>query len=286
MPYAFQPGDATIRAAFRRIAVEQSGHAIAALSVSGPNRAARVHEARKAIKKLRALLRLFRPAFPRFRRENRALRDIGRGLAPLRDADVTTGLLADLAAETGLPVPDLPPGAAPLTPAEVETRLQTAIAGLKALRQRARGWKLDAQGFEALERGLARSWDDGRKALKRARRHGTPEAIHELRKRLKDHWYHARLLAPAWPAMIGLHRQLAGDLGEALGRHQDLAMLEPVLGNLPNLRPLLALARQQRGAILADALPQATRLYAEPGAALAARWRKYWKAADPALPRV
>src|SRR3954449_3365576 len=59
-----------------------------------------IHDARKRIKKPRALLRLARPGLKKaeYRRRNRALRDTGRGMSASRDADVlvqTVDLLAE-----------------------------------------------------------------------------------------------------------------------------------------------------------------------------------------------
>src|SRR3954449_13245012 len=58
-----------------------------------------VHDARKRIKKTRALLRLARPAMTRgaFQRRNRTLRDTARGLSGARDADVMAETVSDLA---------------------------------------------------------------------------------------------------------------------------------------------------------------------------------------------
>ena len=49
-----------------------------------------IHDARKRIKKTRALLRLARPGLKTkaYRRRNRELRDTGRGMSGTRDADV------------------------------------------------------------------------------------------------------------------------------------------------------------------------------------------------------
>ena len=49
----------------------------------------------------------------------------------------------------------------------------------------------------AIESGLLRSYRDGRKAFAQARREPSIEALHTWRKRVKDLWYHERLLAPA-----------------------------------------------------------------------------------------
>src|SRR5258705_7559118 len=63
------------------------GRALDCLAESGKIDA-RVHAARKAIKRARAALRLMRPAlaFEVYERENRALRDAARCLSPLCDA--------------------------------------------------------------------------------------------------------------------------------------------------------------------------------------------------------
>ena len=68
---------------------QQSAAALSCL-VLGPFDARRVHAARKALKQARAALRLLRPCLDAavYRRENLALRDAGRALAPLRDARV------------------------------------------------------------------------------------------------------------------------------------------------------------------------------------------------------
>ena len=57
-----------------------------------------VHETRKALKRLRALLVLLRPELgaKRYARENAALRDCGRRLAGARDAEVMLGTLDSL----------------------------------------------------------------------------------------------------------------------------------------------------------------------------------------------
>src|SRR5215208_5141851 len=58
-----------------------------------------IHEARKDVKKARALLRLVRADLKAgaYRRENRELRDAGRALSALRDADVLVETIDGLA---------------------------------------------------------------------------------------------------------------------------------------------------------------------------------------------
>src|SRR5689334_2251019 len=96
MAYRLSTDD--LAASFRRVAGEQLGGAAGGLEdPDDPVEA--VHDARKRLKKTRALLRLARPAMraDAFRAYNRELRDQGRALSGARDADVmveTVDLLA------------------------------------------------------------------------------------------------------------------------------------------------------------------------------------------------
>src|SRR5688572_28848189 len=75
----------------RRVAAEQLEDAVGQLQNGmSDDPVTAVHEARKDLKKTRALLRLTRSGLPKstYRSENRALRDAGRSLSGTRDADV------------------------------------------------------------------------------------------------------------------------------------------------------------------------------------------------------
>ena len=85
--------------AVERVRREQLGAAAESLR-DGDDPIEAIHDARKRIKKTRALLRLARPGLEKaeYRRRNRALRDTGRGMSANRDADVLVEL-AELLAE-------------------------------------------------------------------------------------------------------------------------------------------------------------------------------------------
>ena len=72
--------------ALRRVAREEAQHAIAHLT-SSEDRHEAIHEARKSVKKVRALLRLLEPQLGNVARNaNRRLRDLGRTMSVLRDS--------------------------------------------------------------------------------------------------------------------------------------------------------------------------------------------------------
>src|ERR1700733_5543943 len=65
-------------------------HAISRLAHSSRDRAEDIHTARTTIKRIRAILRLIRPAIgaATFRKENQRLQETARLLAPMRDAAI------------------------------------------------------------------------------------------------------------------------------------------------------------------------------------------------------
>ncbi|MDP3897781.1 MAG: CHAD domain-containing protein, partial [Mesorhizobium sp.] len=156
---------------------------------------------------------------------------------------------------------------------------------MQAVRERAGDWRLDADGFDALAEGIGAAVAGARKAMRRARADPAPETVHDWRKRVKDHWYHARLLAPLWPVPMDAHARAADRLGELLGQHHDLAVLtararaEPgPLGDRAAGRKLLRrLVAERQAALEANCFAIGARLLAEPPDALVHRWRAYWK---------
>ncbi|MBF9035006.1 CHAD domain-containing protein [Rhodobacterales bacterium HKCCE2091] len=292
MGYAFASDDRTAGAALRRIADEQLGRGIAALSEKDADTLHdRIHEARKSAKKLRGLARLVRPAFPAYSDVNERLRDAARHLSPIRDRTAVIESLDRIVAGVGKEVDT--EGLKPLRAAlearrdeaarapDLPDRIATFRDTLQVLTVEVRHWDLDSKGFGAIAGGLAKTYGRARTALDTAEAEPTPEQLHDWRKRVKYHWYHTRLLCPIWPEMMVPHRDAADRLADALGRHRDLVTFEPLLsdGDLPKrARKLLApLVTSRSDAIVSDAFVLGRRLLADEPDALAARWRAWWK---------
>jgi CHAD domain-containing protein len=195
-----------------------------------------VHEARKDIKKLRALLRLVRDALGegRFRRESHRFRDAGRTLAGARDAEVKLQTLAALEERSPEKLPD--EAAEPLRGAlEAERPGAASAADLEALERAAgmiregrRGiasWRLEGANMELIEAGLRRSYRRGRKLLRAVRADPTDHNVHEWRKRVKDLWYGLRIIVLIGSDEVGGRAELAHDVSNLIGDHHDLAVL-------------------------------------------------------------
>ncbi len=296
MGYRFRHDDDSAEAGFRRIAAEQLGRAVASLEDDGALHKG-VHDARKRIKKVRGLLRLVRPAFKGFARENAGLRDAARTLSGLRDHAAMIEALDRLAAR----YPERIDGRrmVPLR-RELEARRDEAAGAndladrIEAFRQvlrdakdRAEDWRLKAQGWDALGPGLARIYGEGRETMAVAHKTGRGEDFHEFRKRVKDHGYHARLLAPVWPVLMEPYAALLDDLGEVLGEQHDLVAFAPMVAGsalAPDARAELEdLIVEERRRLEARALVVGARVYAERPKAMARRMGAWWAAwaADP-----
>ncbi len=284
-------------AGIRRVAREEIDEAIELLENRKADPSETVHELRKQVKRIRAVVRLVRDELGEevFRRENRALRELGRRLSAARDAKVRVSALDLLRKrEKGkLARSDVAPIrrrlAARHRAAVRRARRPEALArigkDLRALRRRARTWPLRKAGFGCLEPGLRRAYRDGRRAEAEAYRARTDEAFHEWRKRAKDLRYQVSLLEPAWPEMMkdverGLH-----DLTDRLGDDHDLGDLRRVLtgrrapGNgAKRVERLTDRIAHRRSALQAEARPIGARIYSEKPRRFSTRMESYWDA--------
>jgi CHAD domain-containing protein len=295
MPYRLLASDPTLEAALRRIAGEQIDGALRSLEATGEARAEAVHDVRKRCKKVRALLRLVRPGFAGYAQENAVLRDTARLLGAARDAKVLGDTFDAVVAD----YPDTLDGAAlgalraALAPvgtdrrdyADLDALFAEARTHLLALRHRVQEWSLEADGWQALGRGLADVYGRARKARKRAVRKPSGETHHAWRKRVKDHWYHARLLRRIWPEQMTHRAAFANELAELLGDHHDCDVLEEALAaqlavhvDPDAVETLIALTRRRRALLEERAHRLGKRLQVDKPHTLAARWGEWWHA--------
>ncbi len=294
MAYKLQAVE-TVQDGLRRCAREQLDRAIDELTTrveDDPVEA--VHDARKALKKARSLLRLCRGALggDERRRENAALRRAGRALSSARDAEAKLQAVDDLSRRFAGRVPQstfstmrrhLEADRNPARRRLLESGLTDQVSDeLRLVRRRIDAWPLENGGWQALAPGLLRSYRCGREAMQLAHREPTVENLHEWRKRTKDLWYHLRMLKPMAPGIVGGHADEADELSDLLGDDHDLAILRKDLersaGELAiDLDAVLELIDHRHAELLAEALDVGQRLYAEPCKAFHRRLHDYWK---------
>lgn len=281
MPYRFTPKDKSVARAVRRIARARFAASAGLVETGRLPQAELVHELRTNVKKVRALLRLVRPNFRDYATENAALREAARMLTALREAEVMGQTFDSVAAHVHTPTDALIALRAQVVrpaagPDDAQALLQAHADAIAKIDRRARDWKVAGDGFGALEAGLERSWTAAQKAMRAARSDPSGEALHLWRKRVKDHWYHARLLQPIWPETMVHHMAAAETLGELLGDARDLAFLAEALAGLPEAADIRTAARDEEARLLGNARALGRRFLSEPAGDLSRRWRGWW----------
>jgi CHAD domain-containing protein len=278
-----------LAAEVRRVAREQIDAALGGLEHTASNPSEGVHEARRRLKRVRALLRVARePLGDVYGEENRRLRDVGRALAGLRDAEVARQTF-----DRVFPDPrPLPIGAlrealeARLAHAGEEReplseRRPRLIQELRKGRRAIECWPLSGvEGFDGLEPGLVRSYRRGRRGLRRSAKRRDPREFHEWRKRVKYHREHIRLLQETWKRPLRGRRRSLSRLSDLLGEAHDLFMLRQGLVDAtetPPEEPLSVLDRHRRQ-LESEALLLGRRLYVEKPRRLVDRLRVCWEA--------
>lgn len=281
----------------RRIALDQLDRAHDELTDPELDHGGAVHQARKRFKKIRAILRLVRPVLgkSRYRRHNRTFRDLGRALSGPRDAEVMVETLDKLLGSGAHePAPPVFTGLRAHLEArrdawkaerkgELEARMGEVEQALATTRPALERLPLGARGYDAVAPGLKRAYKRGRKALARAVDAPGDERFHELRKRVKDHWYHTRLLKKVWPDAMTCRAHLLKDLSDLLGDDHDLAVFRITLADAPagalttgerERLERLVVARQAQ--LRERAVPLARRVYAEKPRHHTRRISGYW----------
>lgn len=289
--YVFRADDPA-GANMRRIVKTQLTGALRTIG-SGKPVPEKVHEVRKRCKAIRGVYRLARPVLKDasvYKRDNGRVRDAARRLSDSRDRRVSLDLCEDLIARP--PTEDVAAAAASLrarlldevsgtqaTEGDAALALEEAAEILRAVRKDVDDWRLAKKGYAAVGPGIERSYGGGYDALATVRADMQTEALHALRKRVKDHGYHLRLLMPVWRPVLRARYAEADRLTDLIGQDHDIAVLVDLAGaehGEPHMDAALHYFREWRTVLQRDALRLAGRLYAEPPPAFRKRIGHYW----------
>lgn len=292
-----QPGEA-----LRRILREQTSVCVKQLEAAGICEPTAVHETRRSLKRIRALLRLMRSGLgDYYERENGRYRDVGRLLSGQRDRHILIATLDVLEREHG---PFVDPRVAKLRElaqsagalAGSDGRENGAIVA-QALRQLKQG--VEAIDALALEPDEIEVVLDGVEATMKRCSGSFARAVdgkdvadwHEWRKSVQQHWRQMRLLNRAWPAYYKARAKAASEVAQILGRAQDLTVLQTFLGTTACLavgdgvcEPLSELATRRIGVLHEAVRPLGHRLLAESPRGLRRRTMLYWHSACELVP--
>jgi CHAD domain-containing protein len=270
-----------------------------------------VHSARKAMKRIRGMLRLVRDeiGYDIYRAENVVLRDAARRLSPVRTAQVMRNLaeaqleahravIDPVAAEHLLDVLDARcADIADDVLGDRQLRVDVVTTMLCA-RARFASWplvdtNLDGLGvprhripddFSSIGPGIDRVYRRGRRAMRAAVEAPSAGTFHAWRKRVKYLRYQMESLHLIWPDVVGGTAAALAELAESLGEEHDLAEFAGLIATHTSLLPddqgrrrlLVGIARRRLD-LQRHALRLGTRLYQERPRSYVARLGAYWE---------
>jgi len=246
-----------------------------------------VHEARKSIKRARAVLKLLRPSLPASAAalSKNELRDAARALAAARDAKVLADRLDEMLRRIGIArsaVSSLA-DSLPTASAEQPGDAVLALAGLAAARRRLARAPLPARNWAPLGAGIRSIYRSGRQLVPGKAGAVSVEAMHEWRKQVKSYWHALEVFTPVNPSEIRRTIGSARRLADLLGEDHDLALLADQLRvSAPKDRgepvaELLDAIERRRCRLHRRAIKIGAALYAETPAVIEKRLRRYWQ---------
>jgi CHAD domain-containing protein len=219
------------------------------------------------------------------------MRDAGRRLSGLRDAQVLVDTLGGFKDELGRRPYKALRSRLEAARDDLAERAQGAGGAtaevadeLEATRARIGSWMLEDESFASAAQGLSRIHRRGRKAMEAALEDGSDQAWHEWRKRVKDLWYSLRIVEPIAPTQLSGMTAEADELSDLLGDHNDLAVLLDAIDehadalDSEQAAEARAAVIRRRDRLRLAAVPLGRRLYAEGSRGFARRLSGYWDA--------
>jgi CHAD domain-containing protein len=257
-----------------------------------------VHNSRKRFKQLRGILRLVRfgLAEKSYDRENTALRDAGRPLSEVRDADVMIETLDELIQHFKGHVRkgSFKKLRSQLIERRTKIRKQIieedkaiskVLKSTKEIRSRIKRWPKFPDHFAILKKGVRRIYARGQEEMDISFKDPTVENLHEWRKSVKYLRYQLEMFEDLTESIITEMAEEAHTLADKLGLDHDLAVLEELLhGEMkkactPKQQEVLtALIRQRRTELQKEAEEMGPHLYGETAKQFCIRLEGYWDA--------
>jgi CHAD domain-containing protein len=288
MPFCFKRKESVTRAV-RRLCRERLDAALKLLEKGRHFDA--VHDVRKEIKKLRAVLRLVRSGIGEtaYEEATNALRAAAVQLNAMRDAQVRSASLKDLSRRSHGRIPRL--SLSKIQAAlrqncrteeqKLDETLDSAKQFLLGARLQLGTLKVRPNSWKALGPGLKKIYRRGRRALALAKRQPSPKNFHAWRKRVKDLSSQLRLVCPARPRKIKPRMDELDHLGDLLGDDHDLYMLGQFVGkeSMPprEKRAVQQVIAERQKELRSDALESGCRFYTKKPTQFCRQAAKGWK---------
>ena len=273
-----------------------------------------VHDSRKAIKRVRSLLRLVRGELTDkvYSYEDKSLRDTGRRTSEIRSSaavvkaasvveDLYGEMLADGMFEDLISRLTQRRDVIELRALEDPNLIGWVVRDLERAYHRYSAWPTEPDArkvyglgirdrFKSIQSGLQDTYGRGRTEMVTAYRQPTVVNFHLWRKRAKYLRYQMEFLVPLWPEVVVGMALTLDRLGLLLGEDHDLAELLSLIHERPDMCPsprerslFSALVTQRRAELQLAAEILGRRIYAENPESLRSRFGEYWESRQLAL---
>ena len=256
-----------------------------------------VHETRRTIKRIRAVLKLIRDeiGYSNYYRENIIYRDLSKRLSSLRDSYVLMKTINDFHKEA--------PGEFPVKETRqisgaLEKKLESDLGvflrqdggfdrvldDLEVARRRVSQYCKTRDDFCAIRAGIERIYRRGYRYLKIIRKKHSQEQFHEYRKNTKYLLYQMELIKPAYPKLIKAYSGTIDDHADILGDTRDYECLSSFITAgiakkefSSSSESLLPYVHKRIDDLMQGILPEAYWIYAEKPSGFIKRISTYWK---------
>lgn len=242
----------------RRKALDLADDAFARLDAMSAGDPKALHDVRRRLKELRALVSLLGQPDVRF------FGNAGRALSSYRDAKAAVEAFDRLrerfATEwTSRQFQSIRRSLMQRCAENVDEQIVKDLrAALVVERGQIAAWPVDDMKREELWRAITRSYRRARRAMRAARQELTAENLHQWRKRVKIHWYHAQFFADV--NIARLDAETLRKLSRRLGDHHDLVIVGALAATAPqNFRRCVATRLRE---LEVDALAMGRELFA------------------------
>lgn len=255
-----------------------------------------IHESRRSIKRIRAILRLIRDeiGYSDYFRENRFYRDLARRMAPVRDSFVLHQTFLSLKSR----YPDLVPerdysllqnGLCRRIESDLECFMDERggfSSILKDVGQASR--RIDhycqlRNSYRSVRKGIRRVYKRGRNHHFRIREIQNLDQFHEYRKNAKYLQFQMELMQPLFPKLLKAYAGTIDKHTELLGDIRDLDRLgfyiqQVIPGEIPkgSARRILEKFSTHRDEMMAKVISKSQMIYAEKPGEFIRRINIYW----------
>ncbi|MCB0669804.1 MAG: CHAD domain-containing protein [Saprospiraceae bacterium] len=194
-----------------------------------------IHQARKNMKMMRAVLRLIRFQLPGkiYNRENKFYRDVARRLSLARDLTAMTETIDKLTStkrkqsteNSLIQIKDEILSSRKNYTQEHQKLILNSASLLKDHSPINEELEWDEDYFRNLLKGLGKIYRQAYKYQQKCSQHNTDERMHEYRKKVKYLRYHLTILKNMWPKMVVAWENELNRLTDFLGDANDIVVL-------------------------------------------------------------